>query len=120
MSINTKRLKLVKTKRPTQLKENTEPTTRPNNNNNDTSKATSHLKHIFIEWSSTVDINAYAKLFEYKSSSLFVQSIWLFILLVLTGATFWLISLSIADYLKVFKQISIHLNLVLILYMALI
>ena len=65
MSINTKKLKLVKTKRPTQLKENSEQTTRPNNNNNnnETSKTTSHLKHIFIEWSSTVDINSYAKLF---------------------------------------------------------
>ena len=115
MSNNTKKLKLVKSKPNSSTNEHLFKSTQQN----DVTKIF-NLKQIFIDWSSTVDINAYAKLYEYKSSGLFVQSVWLIIFLVLTGATFWLISLSIADYLKVFKQISIHLNLVLILYMALI
>ena len=57
------------------------------------------LKETFLEWSLTVDINCYAKAFEYKNN-LLIQLVWMLILLASTGATFWLISLSIIDYLK--------------------
>jgi hypothetical protein len=96
MSNNAKKLKLVKSKPNPPSNEHLSKSIKQI----DATKI-SNLKQIFIDWSSTVDINAYAKLFEYKSSGLFVQGVWLLIFLVLTGATFWLISLSIVDYLKV-------------------
>jgi hypothetical protein len=103
MSNNTKKLKLVKIKPISHTNEHLSTSSiKPN----DATKINSNLKQIFIDWSSTVDINAYAKLFEYKSSGLFVQGVWLAIFLVLTGATFWLISLSIGDYLKVISYVS--------------
>ena len=102
MSNNTKKLKLVKVKPISPTNEHLSKSIKQI----DATKINSNLKQIFIDWSSTVDINAYAKLFEYKSRGLFVQGVWLAIFLVLTGATFWLISLSIGDYLKVISYVS--------------
>ena len=56
-------------------------------------------KKIFLEWSQSVDINCVTKLLDYKSN-LGVQFIWLLILFGSTGATFYLIAVSIMDYLK--------------------
>ena len=52
-----------------------------------------------MNWSQRVDINCYKKIFDYKGNYL-VQFIWLLILLGSTGATYYLISKSIIDYLK--------------------
>ena len=57
------------------------------------------LKKVFLNWSRHVDINGYNKIFEYKNN-LSVQLIWILILLMSTGATFWIISKNIMAYLN--------------------
>ena len=57
------------------------------------------LQKVLFEWSKSVDINCYHKMFEYRPNFK-AQFIWLFILLVSTGATFYFISKSIMDYLN--------------------
>jgi hypothetical protein len=66
------------------------------------------LKHTFLEWSAKVDINCCTKMFDYKGNY-YVQCIWFVILLLSTGATFFLIAKSITDYLayEVTSQIRI-------------
>jgi hypothetical protein len=68
----------------------------------------SSVKHTFLEWSEKVDINCYTKMFEYKGNH-YVQCIWFVILLLSTGATFFLIAKNITDYLtyEVTSQIRI-------------
>ena len=55
------------------------------------------IKEIFLEWSLRTDLNCYTKIFIYRDRPL-VGLIWLFILLVSSGITFWLISNSILEY----------------------
>ena len=55
------------------------------------------IKEIFLEWSLRTDLNCYTKIFIYRHRP-FVVLIWLFILLVSSGITFWLISNSILEY----------------------
>ena len=57
------------------------------------------IQKVLFEWSKSVDINCYHKMFEYRPNFK-AQFIWLFILLVSTGATFYFISKSIMDYLN--------------------
>ena len=64
----------------------------------------SSLKKIFFDWSESVDINCYNKMMEYRASGHKwlggAQLSWLVILLASTGATIWLISLSVIDFLN--------------------
>jgi hypothetical protein len=57
------------------------------------------LKETTFKWSETTDVNSYSKIFKYKNNCL-AQTIWLIIFLILTGATFWLISFNIQNYLN--------------------
>ena len=57
------------------------------------------LKNTIIEWSKTTDVNAYSKIFEYEKNHK-AQTIWITILLALTGATFWLVAFNIQNYLS--------------------
>jgi hypothetical protein len=59
----------------------------------------SNVKKTFLEWSKSVDINCYNKMLDY-SGNYSLQFVWFVILLGSTGATFYLISTSIMDYLK--------------------
>ena len=59
----------------------------------------SNVKKTFLEWSKSVDINCYNKMIDY-SGNYSLQFVWFVILLGSTGATFYLISKSIMDYLK--------------------
>ena len=55
------------------------------------------MKEIFLEWSLRTDLNCYTKIFVYRQWPL-IGLIWLFILLVSSGITFWLIAKSISEY----------------------
>ncbi len=57
------------------------------------------LSEAFFSWSKQVDINSYNKIFAYKQNKA-CQFVWLVIFLVLTCATFWIIILSIVNYLN--------------------
>ena len=57
------------------------------------------LKETIFKWSKKTDVNSYSKIFKYKNNCL-AQTIWLIIFLILTGATFWLISFNIQNYLN--------------------
>ena len=61
--------------------------------------SSSRLKEVLADWSESVDINIYNKIFKYKGNA-GAQCFWLAVLLASTAATFWLISNSIIDYLK--------------------
>jgi hypothetical protein len=62
------------------------------------STSTTLLVAALFSWSKTVDINAYNKIFTYRNSRT-CQCLWLFIFLISSAATFWIIGLSIVKYL---------------------
>jgi len=58
----------------------------------------SSVKKTFLDWSEKADINCYTKMFDYKGN-VCVQSIWFVVLLLSTGATFFLIAYTVIGYL---------------------
>ena len=59
-----------------------------------------NLREVFLNWSLTVDINGYNKIFHYREKSIWIKLLWIAILLASTGLTFCIIGLSIVAYLK--------------------
>jgi hypothetical protein len=66
------------------------------------------LLDTFVQWSSSCDNNCYTKVFEYKS--VVARILWLFILCASTFFTFYLIDVSIVNYLnyEVVTQIQVN------------
>ena len=58
-----------------------------------------NLREVYLNWSLTVDINGYNKIFHYRNN-IYAQLIWIPILLASTGLTFCIIGLSTVAYLK--------------------
>ena len=56
-------------------------------------------KATFLSWSETVDINCYSKVFDYKKNHI-AQLVWLTIFLCSTGATLFVITKSVSDFLN--------------------
>ena len=72
------------------------------NDSKDSIKRVSYLanfKRLFFEWSESVDINCYQKVFAYRGRPI-AQSVWLIILLCSTVATLYFIIQSVNEYLN--------------------